>query len=151
MMSSNEVIEVIKSSVKVNVAKIDKVIIMCSGRISMKHIQAIRQFMVWLSYDKFPQKFVFIYNKSDGLSEAEKLENIAYMVNALQGDPCSNIQYYEHETGEYKEVKMNLPIGFPKGASYSDVSRDHIKLINATLVSHPKQRIPVDKSLCTIL
>ena len=88
-MSSTEVLQVIKSSVKINMAYIDKVIIVCSGRIEGAHVEAIQQFMGWLSYEKYKQKFVLIHNKSDGLSEAEKLVNIAYMVNELKGDPDS--------------------------------------------------------------
>ena len=149
-MSSNEVLEVIKSSVKVNMAYIDKVIIVCSARIEGAHVEAIQQFMSWLSYEKYKQKFVLIYNKSDGLSEAEKLENIAYMVNVLKGDPsCKSINV--EPNGDVIETNMNLPIGFPKGAAYSDVKKDHIKLIDATLAPYPEMRIPVNKSSCTIL
>jgi hypothetical protein len=88
-MSSTDVLEVIKSSVKVNMSYIDKVIIICSGRIEGAHVEAIQQFMRWLSYEKYKQKFVLIHNKSDGLSEAEKLENISYMVDVLKGDPSA--------------------------------------------------------------
>ena len=149
-MSSKDVLELIKSSVKVNIAYIDKVIIICSGRIEGAHVEAIKQFMDWLSYVQYKKKFVLIYNKSDGLSEAEKLENIAYMVNVLKGDPSAKT-VNQRPNGEMVEVKMNLPIGFPKGAPYSDVKKDYVKLIDATLAQFPKMRIPVDKSSCTIL
>ena len=151
MISSRQVLDVIKTSVKINMAYIDKVIIICSGRIEGAHVEAIQQFMRWLSYEKYKQKFVLIYNKSDGLSESEKMENIAYMVNELKGDPSSKSQM-EQPNGELFEVNMNLPIGFPRGVAYSDVKEDHEKLIFATLTPFPKMRIPVDKqSLCTIL
>ena len=149
-MSSKDVLELIKSSVKVNIAYIDKVIIICSGRIEGAHVEAIKQFMDWLSYVQYKKKFVLIYNKSDGLSEAEKLENIAYMVNELKGDPLCKTTFWENN--EKVEVALNLPIGFPKGAAYLDVKKDHTKLIRATLTPFPEMRIPVDKnSLCTIL
>jgi hypothetical protein len=143
---------VIKSSVKINMAYIDKVIVICSGRIEGAHVKAIQRFMSWLSYEKYKQKFVLIYNKSDRDSEAEKVENIAYMVNELKGDPSAKTFMY-FENGEVEEVKMNLAIGFPKGATYSNVERDHQRLLYATLAYLPKMRIPVDKksSLCTIL
>ena len=149
-MSSMEVLEVIQSSVKINMAYIDKVIIICSGRIEGAHVEAIQQFMGWLSYEKYKQKFVLIYNKSDGLSESEKLENIAYMVNELKGDPSCKSTVMQ-ANGDVTDTNMNLPIGFPKGAAYPDVEEDHNKLINATLPQFPEMRITVDKSSCTIL
>ena len=149
-MSSTEVLEVIKSSVKINVTYIDKVIIVCSGRIERAHVEAIQQFMGWLSYEKYQQKFVLIHNKSDGLSEREKLENIAYMVNVLKGDPSCK-SFMPQPIGEKIEINMNLPLGFPKGVAFSKVETDHLKLMHATLTPIPEKRIPVNKSSCTIL
>ena len=150
MMSSTQVLEVIKSAVTINMAYIDKVIIICSGRIEGAHVEAIKQFMSWLSFEKYKQKFVFIHNKSEGFSEAEKLENIAYMVNTMKGDPSSH-SYKLQPNGDKIRISLNLPLGFPKGAAFSDVEKDHKKLIRATLAQFPEQRIPVDKSSCTIL
>ena len=69
MMSSTQVLEVIKSAVTINMAYIDKVIIVCSGQIEGAHVKAIQQFMGWLSYEKYKQKFVLLllYKQKNGV------------------------------------------------------------------------------------
>ena len=88
-MSAKEVLEIIKNSVKTNLSYIDKVIIVCSGRIEGTHQKAIRQFMDWLQFQKFKEKFVFIHNKSEALTEAQKIENIHSMCEIFGADTKS--------------------------------------------------------------
>ena len=66
-LSQETLLEVIKDSVEVNVGYLDKVIIVLSGRIEDPHIQAIKQFLKWLNFDKLKStgSFLFIYNKAD--------------------------------------------------------------------------------------
>ena len=74
----------IKSSVKVNVCHIDKVVVVCSGRIEGQHAQAVQQFMKWLKYKKHRNQFVFVYNKADHCDgEEEKMENVKGMLELL--------------------------------------------------------------------
>lgn len=148
--SSLQVLEVIKSSVKVNVAHIDKVIIVCSGRIEGAHVEAIKQFMIWLSFEKYKLKFCFIYNKSDGLSEEEKMENLSHMMNELGADNRAATFFHELD-GSISSINLNINLGFPKKATYSEVAEYHETLTRVTLAQMPKKRIPVNESSCTIL
>ena len=84
VFTPKQVLDVIKSSVKVNMCHIDKVVVVCSGRIEGHHVQAIGQFMKWLEYKKHRDQFVFVYNKADHCdSEEEKIENVAGMLELL--------------------------------------------------------------------
>ncbi len=149
-MSSTDVLEVIKSSVKINVGYLDKVIVVCSGRIEKAHVDSIKQFMTWLQFESYKQKFCFIYAKSDTLTEDLKAENLAHLCHVLGADPAS-AAIIQEGNGERFEIRMNLALGFPPGAEFAQIEADFEKLQNATLASYPEQRIPVDKSTCTIL
>ena len=146
-MKSSEVLEVIKSAVMVNVAYIDKVIVVCSGRIEGNHVEAIKQCLEWLLYTTYREKFVFIYNKSDRLTDAEKLTNLAYMCNVLGADPNS---YTIWESTGYR-INRNLALAFPPEASYDEIRKDHTSLTDAALAPFPRERIPLKKSACVIL
>ena len=151
LMSSPEVLQVIQDSVRLNLAYIDKVVIICYGRIEGSHVKAIKQFMNWLQFEKFKQKFVFIYNKSDGLTEAEKETNLAYMCNVLGADPTSETLHTDAK-GLKHVWKLSLPLGFPPNAEFNAIKEDFISFQRAVSAPFPRQRIPVDKTaLCTIL
>ena len=151
-MSSTQVLQLIKDSVKINLAYIDKVVIVCSGRIEGAHVEAIKQFMKWLQFERYKQKFVFIYNKSDGLSEAEKENNLAYMCNELGADPTAKTWTYD-ASGNRNDWKLSLSLGFPPNAKYETIKEDYICLQKAVSAQFPRQRIPVDKAsqYCMIL
>ena len=151
-MSSRQVLQLIKDSVKINLAYIDKVVIVCSGRIEGAHVEAIKQFMKWLQFEKYKQKFVFIYNKSDGLSEAKKVNNLAYMCNELGADPTVVSGQY-NASGNFKVWKLSLSLGFPPNAEYESIKEDFKFLQGAVSTPFPRQRIPVDKAskICIIL
>ena len=106
--------------------------------------------MDWLSFKKYKAKFCFIYNKSDGLSEVEKTTNLAYMIGELDADTESTTKYHE-EDGTITVMNMNINLGFPKNATYHDIAESHDQLIRAAINAFPKERIPVNKSSCTIL
>ena len=52
-MSRAQVFEAIKDRVEVNVAYVDKVIIICSGRIEAVQVKAIKQCMEWLQFKTY--------------------------------------------------------------------------------------------------
>eukprot|EP00092_Neocalanus_flemingeri_P036942 GFUD01040216.1.p1 GENE.GFUD01040216.1~~GFUD01040216.1.p1 ORF type:complete len:429 (-),score=69.60 GFUD01040216.1:11-1297(-) len=148
LLSASDVLEAIKSSVKINLAKIDKVVIVCAGRIEGPHVQAIRQFMTWLQFSKYKENFVLVYNKSDLLSEQQKMENLLTMCSKF-GVPMMNT-YHSVENGRNLAIHMNLALGFPSNAPYEEVKKDHVSLVDAMTVPVMK-RIPVDKTRCIIL
>ena len=156
-------LSVIKNSVRTNLSYIDKVIVVCSGRIEMKHQQAIQKFLKWLQYSDYKENFVFVYNKSDGLSEATKLTNLQFMCETFGVDTKNQAEW----AGNLKEIlegksnkivwhaiDQNLALGFPPGQDYETVQKDHKQLMRATFAVPPRdeKRIPVMKgSSCTIL
>jgi len=148
VLSSDQVLEAIKSSVKINLVKIDKVIIVCAGRIELAHQQAIQQFMEWLQFRDYKDNFVLIYNKSDLLSQAQKMENLSMMRSKFEVPYSKRIAYGPND--EKQSIRMNLALGFPENASYQSIREDYISMQTA-VIDKAKARIPVDKSHCTIL
>ena len=149
-MSSSDVLEAVKASVKVNLAYIDKVVVVCSGRIEKPHSDSIKQFMKWLSFTKYKSKFVFIYNKADLLTEAEKVKNLLNMCEMLEAD--TNESIVVNINNQNILLKQNLTLGFPPNTSYKEVKYDLSKLSTAVENEIPNYpRIPLARSSCCIL
>ena len=97
VFTPKQVLEVIKSSVKVNLCHVDKVVIVCSGRIETHHVQAVRQFMKWLQYKNHRNQFIFIYNKADHCdSEEQKVENTGMFQEKRRLLGVSEEEMYRH-------------------------------------------------------
>jgi len=99
------------TAIKANVSSsvIDKVIVVCSNRIEKGHIEAISQFMDWLSYESHKDNFVFIYNKADDLDEEEQLENIGYMCKDFGVDKESTaITLGINPRDEFERIRKEL-------------------------------------------
>jgi len=105
--------------------------------------------MEWLQFRNYKDNFVLIYNKSDLLSEAQKMENLSLMCSKFEV-PYSNRRIVHGPNGEKKSIRMNLAIGFPENASYQSIQEDYISMQLAA-IDKAEARIPVDKSHCTIL
>jgi len=153
VMSPADVLEAIKLSVKVNASYIDKVVIVCSGRMEKAHADSIRALLGWLKFKQNRNKFVFILNKSDLLSEVDKQHNLAAMLDRF--DVNTEQRYtWTHEDGSVDSMKMNLALGLSPDAKFADVEHDHRSLTKAVLMgseSDQYKRIAVDKSSCNIL
>ena len=151
VFTEDEVLSMIKSSLELNLAKIDKVLIVCSGRIENHHAQAIKQFMKWLQYDKNKKRFCFIYNKSDMLTEGEKVTCLLKMCEMLGADTTDDAVIWME--GDQKRVfKQNLNLGFPPMAEYKQIETDMNKLTRAAFAHETRHpRIHLEKSLCSIL
>ena len=130
-------------------AYIDKVLIICSGRIESDQAKAIKQCMKWLSYSDNKEKFCFLYNKCDDLTETEKTENLAYMCDVLGADLTKTVEYSKNN--QIYKLKVDLALGFPKKANYETVKQDHERLIETTLTHFSDDRIHIEKSSCVIL
>ena len=158
VFTPSETLSMIKSSVKLNVAHIDCVVVVCSGRIEKCHVNAIKQFMGWLQYEKYKENFVFIYNKSDGHSPQDKTQNLLMMTEMLGAKTTEgkNVQAWNASGNGFvtRKFKKMMALGFPPGASYDDISSDYELLNEAVPLAtsqEKKSRIPVDESSCTIL
>merc|ERR1711864_44027 len=84
--SLKEVYDKISSSVKTQMAFIDKVVIVLSGRIENATAEAIRQYMDWMQYAKHPKNFVFVYNKCEDMTEVEKTNCLEIVCEMLGVD-----------------------------------------------------------------
>ena len=115
VFTPKQVLDVIKSSVKVNVCHIDKVVVVCSGRIEGQHAQAVQQFMKWLKYKKHRNQFVFVYNKADHCdSEEEKLANVAGMLELLGAKQVTRTLTDDLAEGQQSKVVSGIHTGFPQ-------------------------------------
>ena len=150
-MSRGQVFNAIKDRVEVNVAYIDKVIIICSDRIEGVQVEAIKECMKWLQFKHYKEKFSFIYNKSDRLTEVEKMTNLAYMCDELDADLTTRFE--ENRSGLTYQTKLNQALGFKRDAKYEEVKNDLKNLMAITLAdTMPDKRICLDqKRSCIIL
>ena len=150
VFSASEVLSMIQDSVKMNLAHIDKVVIVCSGRIEGVHAKAIKLFMKWLQYDSYKDKFMFVYNKSDGLTTGEKTSNLLQMCEMVGAD--ANIETGKRLTETKIKIKAAMTTGFPPGASYEDIKADLEQFKWGVVgLGDYASRIPVERSACTIL
>jgi hypothetical protein len=74
-----EVYGLVKDSSVANMICIDKVVIVCAGRIEKEHQNAVKQFTKWPQYEKYKPNFVFIYNKCESDDSATKEVNLLNM------------------------------------------------------------------------
>ena len=153
VLSETQVFNAIKERVEVNVAEIDKVIIICSDRIEGVQVAAIKKCMKWLQFNDHKEKFSFIYNKSDRLTKMEKIKNLAYMCDSLDADLTTRFE--DRRSGSPKQTKLNHALGFPREATYASVKEDLATLMAITLANPKPERITLHtKSIresCTIL
>ena len=153
VLSETQVFNAIKERVEVNVAEIDKVIIICSDRIEGVQVAAIKKCMKWLQFNDHKEKFSFIYNKSDRLTKMEKIKNLAYMCDSLDADLTTRFE--DRRSGSPKQTKLNHALGIPREATYANVIEDLATLLAITLANPKQKRINIQtKSIvegCKIL
>jgi len=158
----------IKQKLRGNMANIDRVVIVCSGRIELAQQEAIKQFKKWLLFDKYAENFTFIYNKADMLEEDEREEALFQMCTMLETGnevltcdrrlfPSAVLQggTDSHPRNMKKEMKLRNAIGFKPRATYEEIQDDLEQLLDSTLIpinqSGRYKRIPLEDSFCTIL
>ena len=151
-MSPTDVLEAVKTSVTVNMTHIDKVVVVCSGRMEKAHSDSINTFLKWLKFSGHKDKFVFVCNKSDTLSPADKMSNLLIMCETFGADTNQQLMWVPVE-GPLVSIRSNLALGFPPNARFDDVATDHTDFVRAVLCGSqwPEERIPLAKSQCTIL
>ena len=75
-MSPKQVLDAIKTSVKVNATFLDKVVIVLSGRVEAEHKQSIKNFMSWLKLHEYQDNVVVVYTKCEGMDAGDQLEQL---------------------------------------------------------------------------
>jgi len=158
VLSADKVLKIIQNSIKINLINLDKVVIVCSGRIEGDHIKAITNFMAWLKYEKYKKNFVFIYNKCENLTSAEKKKNLLDLSDLLGAEYIDGNVLERTRDGKQKKMKHFLAVGFPPRASYDEIKEDYEDLNHALLWDIDQlngveglKRIPVEEKWCSIL
>lgn len=151
-LSKQEVYNMIKYSLKTNILHIDKVVIVCSGRIESNHVDAIKQFMQWLNYKKYHKRFCFFLNKCESLDKSKRNLNLLDMCEILGIEYGKNNVEVQPEIGVFKTINLTAAMGFHPDPSWEKDKECLRTLVWSTLSEHPRwKRIPLDSSNCTIL
>eukprot|EP00931_Biecheleriopsis_adriatica_P094121 TRINITY_DN67801_c0_g1_i1.p1 TRINITY_DN67801_c0_g1~~TRINITY_DN67801_c0_g1_i1.p1 ORF type:complete len:532 (+),score=95.59 TRINITY_DN67801_c0_g1_i1:59-1654(+) len=180
-LSPKEALAVIKDKVKLNFLHIDRVIVMCSGRVEGIHVECAKKIMGWLKYHEHELNFTFIYGKADMVRENMRETNLATMCNLLEtGHAPSARQSLKKawlpsviraqtrtESNEVTETDFNNKIvcAMPPNAPFEDVEEELHRVLDKTFVPHMKLgriekkdystdaqlRIPLEESWCSIL
>jgi len=170
-MSSSEVLGLIKEKVSQNFMYIDRVVVICSGRIEAVHSDAIKQILKWLRYGTFTYQanFTFVYNKADQLRPEERERCLMQMCQLLEVSSChirgmipnenipSNVLANRNINKHFSDVVVPLKIacGFPPDGSYNSIEADLHKLLDNVFTSSMQDgrvtRIPAEEAWCSIL
>eukprot|EP00092_Neocalanus_flemingeri_P025935 GFUD01028109.1.p1 GENE.GFUD01028109.1~~GFUD01028109.1.p1 ORF type:complete len:521 (+),score=131.24 GFUD01028109.1:141-1703(+) len=142
VLSETEVYDLIKDSIRANLVYIDKVVIVCSGRIERAHKEAVKNIMNWLDYEHNKENFVFLYNKSDSDSEDTRQQNLVTMCEKfdISIEQTVNIQT---PNGSSLPVKCVQALGLKPGLELSEVASDLMNF-RRILISEPTSRINVN-------
>mmetsp|Transcript_29596 Transcript_29596/g.92424 ORF Transcript_29596/g.92424 Transcript_29596/m.92424 type:complete len:441 (+) Transcript_29596:55-1377(+) len=165
-IQASEVFRIVKSRVETTCMHIDRVLVVCSGRIEGEHVASIKKVMEWLRFPQYQWNFTFIYNKADQLTPEECQDNLVTMCTLLETGnyhfryefpqkwiPSVVLRGEEVSDSVVRMVKtMRITCGFPPCAKYETVEDDlHNLLDNVFFAGRGMTRIPVEESWCPIL
>uniref|UniRef100_A0A7S0FBR9 AIG1-type G domain-containing protein n=1 Tax=Pyrodinium bahamense TaxID=73915 RepID=A0A7S0FBR9_9DINO len=161
-LTPSEVMTAIKQHLKLTFLEVDKVVMVCSGRLEVAQQTAMRQIMAWLKYSEGMNhaNFVIVYNKADALSEAHREEYLA-QVCTLLGAKSSHLKTEKSllPSSRLKGLTANptnvmplqIAVGFPPNEPYAKVMEDHQLLLDVILHETAK-RLRIDpQSSCVLL
>ena len=155
VLTSAQVLSLVRNSVKVNLAHLDKVIVCCSGRLEAEHKNSIKQFMDWLDYKNNKEHFGFFSTKSDTMTEDQKQHSLIRLCDSLEIDSKNELIETLHN-GRQIEMKPVNAIAFPPYATSTEVAINRQKLMRIAMVPPSIKvgsghRIQVKESSCVIL
>ena len=159
VMERNEVFNLIKDKLRTNVLHIDRVVIVCSGRLEKNHQIEIKQFMKWLRYKEYVTNFALIYNKCDGMEEGKSLKNLSIVCGMLGMNAAATIDCIKS-----RPTPLVISTGLPPCAPFQDINNEILRLQETILLPNcefgeyftkyepdTRKRIPIEKRLCIIL
>ncbi|CAK0884335.1 unnamed protein product [Prorocentrum cordatum] len=150
VMPASDVTRMVKEFIKSSVFHVHKVLIVCAGRIEDEQSQAIKNFMEWLDYQHYKSQFIFIYNKSENLTPAERTECLGEMCDLLGAD--SNFGAIEDVAGEQVRLNYTISTAFPAHFRLEQIGDDLRNLYNAAFYIRKDHRaIEVQEASCRIL
>ena len=171
-LSSDTVLELIKHHLKVNFAYVDYVVFVCHGRVELNHAETIKQLKSWMRYDQYTEHFLFVYNKADLITEANRERNLFDMLESLEVKEVNRTAFFPPgtalpteklpenlETGYVSPLRgqntirvLNTHVtGFPPG-DFAEIRQDLYSFGDSILLPMLSgRRIPMERSWCAIL
>jgi len=175
-LTASEVLQIIQDRVKMNFINIDKVVVMCSGRVERIHADCAKKIMQWLKYTEYRLNFIFMYAKADLVPEHMRETNLGIMCDMLETGHRSSSQVVVRQkhmpsivrsqgqlTNEMMTHHIDTKIcyGINPGAAFEDVKEELDRVLDVLFLPYmPKlrdtsirfqKRIPVQESWCSIL
>jgi len=151
-MTQEQVMATIKTKLKHNLVNVHKVIVVtdANNKLTLQATRAIQDMMSWLEYEKSKKNWIFVSNKCDGLSKAEREKNLADTMKLLRVNQTDVESTYQGSL-----VKLAIPVGFrPRDRHMSADAKKSIKsLVMAVLDWNSDYKpIPVQpqQGMCTI-
>ena len=159
VMTNIEVLTVIEDRLKTNLFHINRVVIVCAGRLEADHQTGIKKFMELLKYKKYKTNFSFVYNKCDGMEEGNTLKNLGDVCGMLKINPNTTIK-----NDFTRPTPLVIATGFPPRAPFQDIKNDLLLLQESIMMPTYEtgdsfdqldtkmiKRIPIHRYECTIL
>jgi len=108
-LTQEQVMATIKTKLKHNLINVHKVIVVTDAthKLTLQATQAIQDIMSWLKYKKFKRNWIFVSNKCDGLSKAEREKNLADTMKLLRVNQTDVESSYGGSL-----IKRAIPVGF---------------------------------------
>lgn len=147
-----QVVKLVKGFIKANMMYLDKVVVVCAGRLPREQSDAIKKFMCWLQYSKHQQEFVFLYNQAEELNHTERVEAVGEMCGLLGVDPHYSRTVRIPNSDDVRVIPLAFATGFPPREPYSQVRADVQALYDAVLIARSDgSRLLVRESDCALL
>jgi GTP-binding protein EngB required for normal cell division len=140
-LSNDDVLRLIKDKTEIHLIKVHLVVVVVKMRVEGSHIRNIRRMMNWLNYEKNKDKFIFIINFSDTLSQQAESNQVLELNRLMEMDSIG-------ELGN----ELTFCTSFPDENFNEDrVVKSHNKLMKHVDRINPDNYIEVNKSKCIIL
>jgi len=147
-LSEHQVLAVIKEKITLNTIWIDTVVIITHGRLELKQREDIQAALNWLQFNKHVGNFVFLHNKADELTPAERVESISDIQASFQVTPL----VYQFPQDEFVVSNIQTTIFSNRREPHAESlkgARDAI--FRRAYGGQPHNRIKLEASSCAIL
>ena len=123
--NSDHIEEVIKDTMKNNLLKLHKIVIVCSGKIQRNHRHSFSKFSSWLDSEINKENFIFVFNKQENIDIGTRKENLENLCSCFRvPDVKSNLE-------KEKETKNAFSVTV-KGFSGDDLTDFKNSLLSET-------------------
>ena len=151
-LTQEQVMATIKTKLKHNLVNVHKVIVVtdANNKLTLQATRAIQDMMSWLKYEKCKGNWIFVSNKCDGLSKAEREKNLADTMKLLRVN-----QTDVESTHDGALIKLAIPVGFrPKDRHMSADAKKSMKSLALAILHWSSHDTPIpvqpQQGMCTI-